>query len=487
MSDILLSVLIPTIHERLGFYFPRMLDDLYCQVGDLPVEIIAFYDNKKRTVGEKRNSLLREAQGRFVVYLDDDDRVPSDYLATVVETITQNPDADCIVYDQLCHRPDRPEPLHCRYGVELEYREKQNKWTGKPAHTMPWRRELIKELAFNNSNFGEDTDWVKRAWPLVKKQVRIDRVLYYYEFNPVISQTRQHLNGNRPRPVEPRVPTVKQRTPWVSVVLSTRNKAQILDRTLASIVCQDPGFPYEVIVVDDGSDIRSAGLSETFMVCKKHESHGHLIRYLRLENNEYRNPGIARNHGYRHAVGTILVAQSDDVLHVNADSIKLLAQIDSNMFNIASVYNWADGIQLECYTGPKNPRPLFFLGSMYRAHCYAIGGNCEEFVEPGYDDDWFSKCLIHGLGLRPKFLKSVIGYHQEHPRPDLRGPYERMREVYQRKYDRAVAGLEPWTGGPAWTYVPGHPAGSVIPSEVAMAAQPAGPRLSAGVMAQNRV
>jgi glycosyltransferase involved in cell wall biosynthesis len=435
----------------------NLLQGLASQAENLPVEVLAFYDNKKRSVGEKRNSLLREARGDYVVYLDDDDRVEPDYLAVLVATIAANPGVDCIVYDQLCTRP-RKEPLLCKYGIELEYNNVQKGlWTGKPAHTMPWRRELVKNVAFGDSNFGEDTDWVKRAVLAARTQVRIERVMYYYQFDPEVSRTR-----GRGEPVEVvpelTVPTSLYRAHTVdcSVVIATHNKPVELERSLASIFKQQPEFRYEVIVIDDGS----AG-DATERVCLEFESAGHLVRYFRLENNTYRNPCFARNYGYKQALGRVLVLQSDDVMHVSDGSLTRLMQIEPGTFNIATVWNAKIDVRgtkiagdrnivTGCYTGVKNPRPLFFLGSMLRDHCYAIGGNCEEFTEPGYEDDWFGKCLMHGLGLKPVFREDVVAYHQHHERPPTSDAYARMREVYNRKYAAASAGLEKWVGGDPW-------------------------------------
>ena len=53
--------------------------------------------------------------------------------------------------------------------------------------------------------------------------------------------------------------------PYTSIVMATFNKASSLERTLASITSQSVGFPYEIIVVDDGSS------DHTFNVCKKYD------------------------------------------------------------------------------------------------------------------------------------------------------------------------------------------------------------------------
>lgn len=194
-----------------------------------------------------------------------------------------------------------------------------------------------------------------------------------------------------------------------SIVMATKNKVDYLQKVLASIFRQKVPFSYEVIVVDDGST------DTTSEVCKNFD-----VQYIRLENSSYRNPSIARNVGYRAALGEIILAQSDEVIHHTEDTIeRMCSELQKGEFVLATVYNHCmkTGKHLSVYTGKKNPRPFFFLGAIWRSDLYKVGGNDEEFVDPGYDDDWFADCLLKGLGLKVRFLENVIGLHQNHHRP----------------------------------------------------------------------
>jgi len=249
------------------------------------------------------------------------------------------------------------------------------------------------------------------------------------------------------------IPIEQKHVVDVSICIATRNKKQPLKIVLDSIFCQKTKANYEVIVVDDGST------DDTDKMCEQFRSYGYLIRYKKLENEQYRNPGIARNVAYKMARGKTVIAQSDDVLHYSNNVIEGLATVPHMGFSVALVtnaeVNHAGKIVKKkgVYTGATYPRPLFFLGSLLREHIYAIGGNCEEFTEPGFEDDWFGQCLIHGLQLMPHFLVDVLGVHQDHSRPDLSGPYARMRILFEKKYEDASAGLVPWVGGEPWPYV----------------------------------
>jgi hypothetical protein len=56
-----------------------------------------------------------------------------------------------------------------------------DQWRGKPAHTMVWNSKIAKQCTFIDANTGEDYDWVKQACKFIIKEVRIDRLLYFYD------------------------------------------------------------------------------------------------------------------------------------------------------------------------------------------------------------------------------------------------------------------------------------------------------------------
>jgi glycosyltransferase involved in cell wall biosynthesis len=183
MEHIALSILVPTVPMRVGAQFKTLITDLYRQAEGLPVEILGLYDNKKRSIGAKRNALLELAQGDYIVFIDDDDIVANDYVKIVLEVINANPDADCITYNIISIEDNQLE-IHCTYDVNFDYESDRNAgwWKGKPTHTHLWRASLVKSQKFPDQNVGEDYSWIAKVCPLVKKQVNIDKVLYWYRF-----------------------------------------------------------------------------------------------------------------------------------------------------------------------------------------------------------------------------------------------------------------------------------------------------------------
>jgi glycosyltransferase involved in cell wall biosynthesis len=180
------------VPNRVGSSFLSLIRKLEAQIQTSKsqhVEILGLFDNKKRTVGEKRDALLQISNGKYVVFIDDDDRVAETYVSDILASLTSDP--DCVVFDCICTMNGKKQ-IHCKYGIEFEYKDtdRDNKWFGKPAHTMVYRSAIAKKHRYASISDGEDVDWVKRASKEIKKQNRISKVLYFYDFNQNTSETR---------------------------------------------------------------------------------------------------------------------------------------------------------------------------------------------------------------------------------------------------------------------------------------------------------
>jgi glycosyltransferase involved in cell wall biosynthesis len=185
------SILVPTVPNRLYTFYPRLITSLQEQTKNRDdIEILGFYDNKKRSVGQKRNALLNLAQGEFLTFIDDDDRIAEDYIQSIMDTIYANPTADCIVFDCITTINVTEKTTYSKYSKDFEYSEIGDQWRGKPAHTMVWKSSIAKKHMFPNINNGEDVNWVVRACKEIQNEVRIDKVLYYYDFNSKSTETR---------------------------------------------------------------------------------------------------------------------------------------------------------------------------------------------------------------------------------------------------------------------------------------------------------
>lgn len=77
-----LSILILSIPSRLSNFLPTLLQNLLKQAEPFKnqVEILTLIDNKVRSIGKKRQNLIDIAEGEYIAFIDDDDRVSDNYI-----------------------------------------------------------------------------------------------------------------------------------------------------------------------------------------------------------------------------------------------------------------------------------------------------------------------------------------------------------------------------------------------------------------------
>jgi len=172
-----LSILTPTIPGREN-QLAALSEKLAKQIGDLPVEHLSFSDNRKRSIGAKRQALVDIAKGEYIAFCDDDDDISNDYISSLLEAIKTG--ADVITFRQ-----------HAIYnGLESEVHFGLNNQDGPfnpggitlraPWHVCAWNREKVDGCQFGFSNYGEDKIWCVQARRRVKTAWHIDKVLHTY-------------------------------------------------------------------------------------------------------------------------------------------------------------------------------------------------------------------------------------------------------------------------------------------------------------------
>jgi GT2 family glycosyltransferase len=92
--------------------------------------------------------------------------------------------------------------------------------------------------------------------------------------------------------------------PVLSVIIPTRNRQETLRRTIQAWICHECRVPFELVVVDDGSE---DGTSEYLAAEAAHEAR------LRVSRQPHAGPAQARNRAIAAAQGTYLLLIGDDV------------------------------------------------------------------------------------------------------------------------------------------------------------------------------
>jgi len=185
--SILLSVLTPAVPSRWA-QLQKLSDELARQIGDKPVEHLTLVDNKRRTVGEKRDALLRASRGQYVAFCDDDDWVRPNYVAKIVSAIQFNPGVDVITFSQhsqvnehiseVCFGLGNPNQSFNPGGTTF-----RNAW-----HVCAWRRGLAVQSFFPASNYGEDWAYASRLCAVAKTSVHIPYILHEYHHSSATTE-----------------------------------------------------------------------------------------------------------------------------------------------------------------------------------------------------------------------------------------------------------------------------------------------------------
>jgi glycosyltransferase involved in cell wall biosynthesis len=196
-----LSVLICSTHTRYLTFGPAIARQVWEQYEALPLdyqarmEILILTDNKQMPLGRKRNIMVGMAQGRYVQFVDDDDRIAPDMFAAVLDGIDSG--ADVITFlasvtlnggrARLC-RFSKDIARDCR--TPREYRR-------LPNHLCCVRRELALKAPFPLVTCGEDVAYSRQLKRHLRSQHHIERVLYYYDYSDATTETQQRVAARR--------------------------------------------------------------------------------------------------------------------------------------------------------------------------------------------------------------------------------------------------------------------------------------------------
>ena len=179
-DEILLSILVSSLVERNENFLSKLINSLENQIANKPVELLVFSDNAQRPVGTKRNDLLKLSNGKYVCFVDDDDRVSDSYVDDILREILKW-EPDVVVFDvEISFNGFNPKLV--KYGREFDYCETPEAYYRHPNHLMVHKRENITEY-YRDIKTGEDDEWALRMLPRIVTQSRIDKILYYYDFD----------------------------------------------------------------------------------------------------------------------------------------------------------------------------------------------------------------------------------------------------------------------------------------------------------------
>lgn len=185
-----LSILVCTIPSRKAF-LGRLQTELWGQILPYAGEIeLLINGNPVISIGEKRNQLMDRAGGEYVCFIDDDDRVSSDYVRLLMEGIALGVDA-CSLKGIITEDGEDPQYFEHYMACEkyetvegADFHKGETKYLRFNNHLNCIKSTIAKQFTFPEKNFSEDTEWAVKVHEsrLIKTEHYISEVLYHYDY-----------------------------------------------------------------------------------------------------------------------------------------------------------------------------------------------------------------------------------------------------------------------------------------------------------------
>ena len=298
------------------------------------------YRSQNGHIAEASNSALQLATGDWVALLDHDDRLHPLALHFVAEAIAAHPDVALIYSDEdkIDQRDRRHQPyFKCDYNYELLLAYNMM------CHLTVLRRSLIDDLGGFRPGFegAQDYDLVLRAAERLSSDqiLHIPRVLYHWRAHPastaLSSQAKPYAAGAGRRAVTEHLQrrgiratvmpapdlvgmnriryALPEPAPKVSIVICTRDRADLLTACVNSIVERSTYDNYEVVIVDNGSIEE-----ETFILFERLPT----SRFRVLRDDSPFNFAALNNRAVSVASGEFVCLLNNDIEILTADWIE---------------------------------------------------------------------------------------------------------------------------------------------------------------------
>jgi glycosyltransferase involved in cell wall biosynthesis len=181
-----LTILIPTLPSRQEF-FEDLFRELHSQILDAGKEHhigIMWHQDETKTIGTKRNELLKMATAKYLCFFDDDDFPAPNYIKSIIEGMKT--DADCLSLRGIM-TTDGANPEFFEHSLRYsEWKTTSNgiKYERYPNHLNVIRASIAKQFAFPEVNIGEDHVWSTAVFKsgLLKTEFYTNETLYYYKY-----------------------------------------------------------------------------------------------------------------------------------------------------------------------------------------------------------------------------------------------------------------------------------------------------------------
>lgn len=258
------------------------------------------YRKENGNISKATNSAFEIATGDFIALLDNDDVITKDALYEVVKALNKDKKLDFIYSDE-----DKINPAgrRCDPYFKTDWAPDTLLSNNYICHLTVFRKKLLDEVGGEKSEFdgAQDYDLFLRLTEKTDRIYHIPKILYHWRIIP--GSTSENISA-KPKAVDAGKRAIEAalkrrglkgtvdsshnngnyivsyeiKNPLISIIIPTRDYADILETCLKSIYKKTTYKNYEIIVVDNGSEKQ-----ETFDLFEKYKKEHDNFKVLRLD------------------------------------------------------------------------------------------------------------------------------------------------------------------------------------------------------------
>ncbi len=160
---------------------------------ELQIEIIEFKDDKQISIGEKRELLYKKAKGLYSWQIDDDDSISDDAITIILRAVKSHPTIPCITFRENCMMNGE----YYSSNHSIKYDKWQDIFDGYDFTRTPFYKDVIrtdiaKSIPFPHVRYNEDEQWSMAIKHLLTDEIHIDKELYFYIYEPKESHNERY-------------------------------------------------------------------------------------------------------------------------------------------------------------------------------------------------------------------------------------------------------------------------------------------------------
>lgn len=187
---ILLSILIPTIPER-NERFTKLYNELMRQKTEFEtfhdslgrVEVLVNSDKRfldgGLSIGKKREALVKDAEGKYLCFLDDDESIAPNYLETLMRLCFT--DQDVCTFKAMVKMSSFWALVDMRLAYKINDQLSPDFTVRRPPwHMCPIRSVFAKLVGFKDINNAEDFEWTEQVLKYCVTESHTDKIIFQY-------------------------------------------------------------------------------------------------------------------------------------------------------------------------------------------------------------------------------------------------------------------------------------------------------------------